>query len=128
MISRFLLLLLMTATAHARSPWTTSRIQGSPELAKPFIADEILTQQDVADVLEIVSLPGKIIVAENGGKIWSLPRDLSASTKDLMIDLKAKYPALDHTYGMAFHPKWRENKEVFVTYTLRMGRSFRVSN
>ena len=121
MISRFLLLLLMTATAHARSPWTTSRIQGSPELAKPFIADEILTQQDVADVLEIVSLPGKIIVAENGGKIWSLPRDLSASTKDLMIDLKAKYPALDHTYGMAFHPKWRENKEVFITYTLGAG-------
>jgi putative heme-binding domain-containing protein len=122
MFSRLLVFsLLAAASVSARVPWTTSRIHGSPEPAKPFIAEEVLTQQSLSDALEIVGLPGRIIVVENGGKIWSLPRDLSASTKDLMIDLKVKYPKLDHAYGLAFHPRWRETKEVFLTYTLGAG-------
>jgi putative heme-binding domain-containing protein len=122
MFSRILVFsLLAAASVNARVPWTTSRIHGSPEPAKPFIAEEILAQQSLSDALEIVGLPGRIIVVENGGKVWSLPRDLSASTKDLMIDLKVKYPKLDHAYGLAFHPRWRETKEVFLTYTLGAG-------
>jgi hypothetical protein len=121
MLLRLLPLLLTAFTVEARVPWTTSRIQGSPEPAKPFIAETILTQHNFTETLEIVGLAEQIVIIENAGKIWSLPTDLSASTKDLVIDLKAKHPQLDHAYGIAFHPKWRENKEVFITYTLGSG-------
>ncbi len=121
MLLRLLPLLLTAFTVEARVPWTTSRIQGSPEPAKPFIAQTILTQHNFTEALEILGLAEQIVIIENAGKIWSLPTDLSASTKDLVIDLKAKHPQLDHAYGIAFHPKWRENKEVFITYTLGSG-------
>lgn len=121
MISRLFLLFIITTLVEARVPWTTSRIQGSPEPAKPFVTEEVLKQQSVGDVLEIVCLPGRIILVENGGKIWSLTGDLTAGTKDLIIDLKAKYPKLDHAYGLAFHPKWRDNREIYITYTLGAG-------
>ena len=36
---------------------------------------------------------------------------------DLFVDLKQWHPKLGSAYGMAFHPRWRENGYVFVTYT-----------
>ena len=123
MFSRFLaFFLLAAASADARVPWTTSRIQGSPEPAKPFIAEEIWRQHSFTDALEIVGLPGQVLVVENTGKVWSIGRSLdSAAEKHLLIDLKTRYPKLDHAYGLALHPKWRETREIFLTYTLGAG-------
>lgn len=121
MIFRLLISLFFVSAAQARVPWTTSRIQGSPEPAKPFVAEEILKQHSFTEALEILGLPEKIIVIENAGKIWGLPTNLKATEKELLIDLKAKHPQLDHAYGIAFHPKWRQNREVFITYTLGPG-------
>ena len=123
MFSRFLaFFLLAAASADARVPWTTSRIQGSPEPAKPFIAEEIWRQHSFTDALEIVGLPGQVLVVENTGKVWSIGRSLdSTAEKHLLIDLKTRYPKLDHAYGLALHPKWRETREIFLTYTLGAG-------
>jgi putative heme-binding domain-containing protein len=121
MTFRLLLSLLFISAAQARVPWTTSRIQGSPEPAKPFIAEEILMQHSFTEALEIVGLPEQIVVIENAGKIWSLTTDLSSTQKDLVIDLKASHAKLDHVYGIAFHPNWRENGAVFITYTVGSG-------
>jgi len=113
---------LLLSQIHAREPWTSSRIQGSPEPAKPFIAEEIWKQHSFTDALEIVGLPGQVLVVENTGKVWSISRSLdSAQEKHLVIDLKVKHPKLDHAYGLALHPKWRETKEIFLTYTLGAG-------
>jgi putative heme-binding domain-containing protein len=123
MFSRFLAFsLLAAASLNARVPWTTSRIQGSPEPAKPFIAEEIWKQHSFTDALEIVGLPGQVLVVENTGKVWSIGRSLDAmQEKHLVIDLKMKHPTLDHAYGLALHPKWRETREIFLTYTLGAG-------
>lgn len=113
---------LFVTQLHAREPWTTSRIQGSPEPARPFIAEEIWQQHPLNDVLEIVGLPGQVLMVESRGKVWSVPRDLASQEKPhLLIELKALHPQLDRAYGLALHPQWREKKELFLSYTIGSG-------
>jgi putative heme-binding domain-containing protein len=115
-------LVLAAVSLDAREPWTGSRIQGSPEPAKPFVVEEIWKQHSFTEALEIVGLPGRVLVVENLGKVWSIGRGYdSMEERHLVVDLKAKHAKLDHLYGLALHPKWRETKEVFLTYTLGAG-------
>jgi len=112
------LLLAATAFLQAREPWTTSRVQGAPETAKPFISEEIWKQYEVDDVTEIVGLPGRALFVERRGEVWCVPREFkSTKNRDRVVAMKEIHPDLDHLYGMAFHPNWRTNREVYVTYT-----------
>ncbi len=117
-----LLAVLLVSPLHARVPWTTSRIQGSPEPARAFISEEIWGQYQLNDVLEIVGLPGQVLMVESRGKIWSVPHDfLSEQKPHLLIELKSLHPNLDRAYGLALHPQWQEKKEIFISYTIGSG-------
>lgn len=112
----------IAAHAQTRTPWTTSRIQGSPEPPKPFVSKQVFAWVTFDSALDMASVPGlgQWIIVENSGKLWSMPDDVqTAQTAQttLALDLKALHPAVDHAYGVAFHPKFKENKQVFVTYT-----------
>jgi putative heme-binding domain-containing protein len=113
---RVLALLSTIVSAHAQ--WTTSRIHGSPEPPKPYVPEQVFTQIALNDALEMVAVPGasRFVAVEKGGKIWSFKDSPDAASKDLLIDLKPDHPALNYAYGIAFHPKWRENGLVFITY------------
>ncbi len=118
----FSLAFVVTSAALAQSsrvPWTTSRIQGSPEPPKPFVAEQVFTGVTFTNALDMVPVPalGQWVVAENGGKIWALPNDPQTKQATVALDLKALHPKVDHAYGIAFHPKFAANKQVFVTYT-----------
>lgn len=108
------------AFAAVQVPWKTSRIQGTPEPAKPWVAEQIYTQIPFANALDMVPVPGgdQWLIAENGGKIWSVPTDIRAAKAELVVDLKKDRPALDHVYGMAFHPDYAKNGQIFITYTV----------
>lgn len=108
--------LLLAVAAHAQ--WTTSRIHGSPEAPKPYIAEQVFGQIALNDALEMIAVPGahRFVAVEKGGKIWSFKDSPDASAKDLLIDLKPDHAPLQFAYGIAFHPKWRENGFVFLTY------------
>lgn len=120
MLRLCLFLACLQSAVWARVPWSTSRIQGSPEPVKPFVTEPVWTTQDVAEVLEIVGVPGGgAWLVENGGKIWSVPNPGdTGGSKHLILDLKQHEPKLSHAYGLALHPRWRENREVFITYTV----------
>ena len=113
----------LAAAANARAevlePWTISRIIGSPEPPRPFVAEQVFAQLTLANALDLVAAPGlrQWLVVENGGKIWAVPDDFATAQADVAIDLKALHPKCDHAYGIAFHPKFRENRQVFITYT-----------
>lgn len=113
---RVLILLPLLATAHAQ--WTTSRIHGSPEAPKPFVPEQVFTQIALNDALEMIAVPGagRFAAVEKNGKIWTFKDSPDAASKDLLIDLKPDHPALSYAYGIAFHPQWRENGLVFITY------------
>jgi putative heme-binding domain-containing protein len=113
---RVLALLSTIVSAHAQ--WTTSRIHGSPEAPKPYVPEQVFAQIALNDALEMIAVPGaqRFVAVEKGGRIWSFKDSPDATSKDLLIDLKPDHPALNYAYGIAFHPKWRENGLVFITY------------
>jgi putative heme-binding domain-containing protein len=113
---RLFLFCVLAASSHAQ--WNTSRIHGSPEAPKPYVPEQVFTQIALNDALEMIAVPGahRFVAVEKGSKIWSFKDAPDAASKDLLIDLKPDHPALNYAYGIAFHPKWRENGLVFITY------------
>lgn len=109
---------LTALSLAAQAQWTTSRIQGSPEAPKPYVPEQVFTQIALNDGLEMQMVPGagRFAAVEKNGKIWTFKDSPDAASKDLLIDLKPDHPALSYGYGIAFHPKWRENGLVFITY------------
>jgi putative heme-binding domain-containing protein len=101
-----------------RLPWTSSRIQGSPEPAKPYAPEPVYPGLEVAEGLELVSHRGRFFVVERGGKIWSFAESGDGSGADLFADLKAGREGFTNAYGLAFHPRAAENRTVFLTYTI----------
>jgi putative heme-binding domain-containing protein len=113
---RLFLFCLLAASSHAQ--WNSSRIHGSPEAPKPYVPEQVFTQIALNDALEMIAVPGanRLVAVEKSGKIWSFKDSPDAASKNLLIDLKPDHPALNYAYGIAFHPKWRENGLVFITY------------
>ncbi|MEZ6088888.1 MAG: PQQ-dependent sugar dehydrogenase [Pirellulaceae bacterium] len=105
-------------SAIKRSPWTQSRIQGSPDPPLPYVWEQVFPDVKIDEGLEMVSLDGRLFVMQRRGQIWSFPESPAESVQaDLFIDLRQLHPELEFAYGMAFHPNWRQNHYVFVTYT-----------
>lgn len=120
---RFLLLLWcallpLVAGAQTRTPWTTSRVQGSPEPSKPYTTEPLLAGLPIDEVLELASLPDHLLLVERRGSVWSTPVTLDTPEKQLVLDLKARHPALDQLFGLVLHPAWRTNRQVFLSYTV----------
>lgn len=117
------LLLILTACLHAgaREPWTTSHIQGSPEAPKPFVVEPVFAKIRADNALELVAAGGRFYLLTRQGKVWSFPIEENAGTQELVLDLKALHPEHDSAYSLAFHPRWKENRQVFVCYTYAQG-------
>lgn len=104
----------------ARVPWTTSRLQGSPDPGKRCASELVFPGIELNQGLELVSWGGRFHVVERGGRVWSFPEQPAGErvVPDLTIDLKALHPGMTNAYGLAFHPKCAENGEVFLAYTV----------
>ncbi len=108
-----------------RTPWTTSRIAGSPDPPKPFTTKPVFLPLETKEVLEMIPVPGqeRFLVVERGGRVLTFPHRPHAPDleTDLVIDLKALQPQLQSAYGVAFHPRFRETRELFLCYTVGSG-------
>jgi putative heme-binding domain-containing protein len=109
---------LLPSHVHAGS-WATSRVQGSPEPPHAFVSEPAFAGVALSNVTDMVPVPGlaQWLIAENGGKVWCVPDDPKTSKADVAIDMKALHSGSDHVYGMAFHPQFASNRQVFITYT-----------
>lgn len=113
---RALLLLLAAVLTVAqpapspRVPWTTSKLIGSPDPPSPYHLVRAFPQVTFKEPVFIAQDPitDRLFVAEYPGQIYSfLPND-SAGRKDLFLDLGRGISAF------SFHPKYRENGQVFI--------------
>ena len=112
------LFLLFACAPVSSAQWTTSHIHGSPEAPKPYVAEQAFAGVALNNALEMIAVPGarRFVAVEKGGKIWSFEDVPATAAKELLIDLKPDHPLLQHAYGIAFHPQWKQNGLVFVTY------------
>jgi uncharacterized repeat protein (TIGR03806 family) len=93
-----------------RTPWTTSRLQGSPDPPPPYRLVRAFPQVSFKGPVFIAQDPlsERLLVAEYDGRIYSfLPTD-STGKKDLFLDMGRAISAF------SFHPKYAENGYVFV--------------
>lgn len=124
MVRRFRFLLLVAyvpgvlSADTVRVPWTTSKIQGSPDPAKAYRPEAVFTGLVFEQGLELVAFGGRFYLVERNGKIRSFAESGDGSGADLFADLKPGRDGFTNAYGLAFHPDAAENRTVFLTYTI----------
>ncbi|MCO6458235.1 MAG: PQQ-dependent sugar dehydrogenase [Pirellulaceae bacterium] len=120
-----------TATGRSRVPWSTSRFRGRPEPPPPYRAERLFPKLNFQQPTVLTSAPGtdRWFVAEHSGKIYSIPPDPDCAAADLLIDVKQLVEQLaarereelelEAVYGLTFHPRFAENRQVYVCYVAR---------
>src|SRR5580658_6938625 len=110
------LILAWVSPVHAadRSPWTTSRVKGTPDPPAPYKLESAFPNLTFDEPLALVAIPGtrRLAVAERGGKVFTFENDPRARGKQLLVDVGR------NVYGLAFHPRYAENGQVFVVSVL----------
>lgn len=100
-----------------RTPWTTSRVQGSPEPPPPYTTERVFPSLTFQECLDLAMPPGddRFYIAELAGKIYSFvpgpdPRP------ELVIDLREAIPDAQYIYALTFHPDFQTNRYCYVCY------------
>ncbi len=112
-----------------RTPWTTSRVVGSPDPPPPFQVARAFPNLKFEHPLLLVRCPGsdRFVVGEQAGVLYSFP-DRPDAKADLLCDLRKEIKTIhlhpeakevEAVYGLAFHPDFATNRQCFVCYTLR---------
>src|SRR5260370_2022874 len=108
-----------------RTPWTTSRITGSPEPPHPYRVERVFPKLGFKNPLLITNAPGtdRLFVGEHAGKLYSFPKDQTRDKPDLFLDLTTelqswdkagKVKGLEAVYGLAFPPPFLANPLLFT--------------
>lgn len=102
----------------ARPAWTGSKLAGTPEPPPPYVVEPAFPKLTFERPLLLVSTPSidRVFVGEQGGKLFSFPVDPACDRADLVIDLAAGRKNFGALYGMAFHPDFARNRQVFICY------------
>ena len=112
---------LTGGAAESRVPWTTGRVQGSPEPPPLARVERVFPSLQFKDPVELVFDPtgSRLWVLEVGGRLVSFTTRPEASAVDLAIDLaKARNP-FAQALGFAFHPGFATNRSLYVVYVVR---------
>src|SRR5437868_2023273 len=109
-----------------RLPLTTSHVTGTPEPPPPYSTPRTFPKLQFHNPLEMVVNPGsdRWFVVEQHGKIFSFPDRQDCDHADLLLDIPAQIRSLPangavgDTYGLAFHPRFAENRYCYVCYVV----------
>jgi putative heme-binding domain-containing protein len=110
-----------------RTPWTTSRLTGSPDPPPPYRLERVFPKLTFKNPLLLSNAPGtdRLFVGEQAGKIYSFPNDPGCDRADLFLDLTTELQSWDPAakgvealYGLTFHPQFAQNRYCYVCYVL----------
>jgi putative heme-binding domain-containing protein len=117
-----------TPAPAKRVAWTTSRLTGTPGPPPPFQSRRVFPKLSFKNPLLITAADWtkRLFVAEHGGKIYSFPPDPGCARADVFLDPTRELAALkepkvagfDTVYGLAFHPRFKDNRYCYLCYTL----------
>ncbi len=117
-----LLLVIFAPLLHAadRVPWTTSRLRGSPEPPLPYRVERAFPKITFDNPLDAATIPGtdRFVVAQQRGRLVSVPNDEACEKADDFADLKQFHPDAVECYAFTFHPRFTENRFAFIWMNL----------
>lgn len=101
-----------------RTPWTTSRLQGSPDPPLPYSIERLFPQIEFTNPTVLTNAPGndRLFVAEVKGAIYSFPNNATEQQPDLLIDVSEYLGKNAQVYGFTFHPQFLHNRYCYVCY------------
>lgn len=122
------LILLLGAPSMAaagRVPWNSNRVVGSPNPPAPYTVERLFPKLTFSSPVDVVALPGsdRLLVLEQGGKLLSFPAVADVDHADLVFNFRKNHDPFDSAYSLTFHPKFKENRFVFVCYAEPGGRT-----
>jgi putative heme-binding domain-containing protein len=120
-------------TKAVRTPWTTSRVVGSPDPPPPFKVVRAFPNLKFTHPLLMARPSGsdRLFVGEQDGVLYSFV-DKPDARAELFCDLRKEIKTLhlladakdvEAVYGLAFHPGFAKNRQCFVCYTIRGKKS-----
>ncbi len=94
-----------------RTPWTTSRVVGSPDPPPPYQAVRAFPRLKLEQPLYLLPEPGshRLFLVERLGKVRTFRDDPAADRADLLLELKDR-----ETYSIAFHPDYGHNGFLYL--------------
>src|SRR5262245_36097688 len=97
-----------------RLPWTSDQLRGTPEPPDPYTTQDAFPRLKFFEPLSVgvVSGYGRFGVATRPGKIYTFENRPDVAQAELLIDVGRT------TYGVAFHPRFAENRYFYVSYVL----------
>jgi len=108
----------------SRVPWTTSRLQGSPEPPHPYLLVPAFPNLRFNDPMQVRWSPElkRYFVCELQGKIWSFGPEEDVASADLVVDLKRDIQSFDpercnglhEVYSIALDPDFANNRFLYV--------------
>jgi putative heme-binding domain-containing protein len=109
-----------TITSASSTRWAASEIQGTPDAPPPYKAKLALPGIKFDKPVLLTSFPqsDRLVVAEQSGSIYTTQIG-AEGLPDVMVSFKDSKPELTAVYGLAFHPEFATNRQVFVTYVKR---------
>ncbi|MEW6301872.1 MAG: PQQ-dependent sugar dehydrogenase [Verrucomicrobiota bacterium] len=117
-VTLILLLLGGTSPAASRTPWTTSRVFGSPNPPAPYRIEPAYPNLKFASPVDAAMMPGsdRMFVLEQRGKLYSFIARPEVAETNLVFDFKQHHQPFDSSYAIAFHPRFPENRFIYVCY------------
>jgi uncharacterized repeat protein (TIGR03806 family) len=111
------------AGRSSRVPWTGSKIVGTPEPPSPYAVEPAFPRLKPRFPVVLVRAGGteRLFLGELQGRISSFPDDPDCDRTDLALDLAKVHPDFSALYGLTFHPRFEENRYLYVCYVLKNG-------
>lgn len=99
-----------------RTPWTTSKVVGSPDPLPPYRTARVFAQLELKDPLYLAAEPGRgtfLVVETLGGgsgpgRLRRFANDLETATLETVLTLDRLI------YGFCFHPRFAENGFIYL--------------
>ena len=115
------LLPLAKGAAAKRLAWDGSRMASSPIPVPPLVTVSAFPNLKFRQPVEIRfnRLLNRFFVLQLNGQLFSFPPDKTVAQADLVLDIKVELTKLSQALGFTFHPKFAENREMFICYALR---------
>jgi putative heme-binding domain-containing protein len=116
-------------TGVHRTPWTISRLTGTPEPPPPYRLERVFPRLTFKNPLLLTRAPGteRFFIGEQAGKLYSFRNDPSVERADVFLDLTTELHSWDPAgkvkgvgavYALTFHPRFVENRYCYVCYVL----------
>ena len=110
--------MVFLASAEPRVPWTSGRVQGSPEPPPRVQVARVFPRLQFKDPVELAYDPlgSRLWVLEVGGRLVSFVPGPEAAAADVSLDLSKVRSPFAQALGLAFHPGFATNRFLYLVY------------